>query len=82
MKNKYDDNISKREEMISKWETFSNNLNEEIRKNPQMWKRIKLFLRIIWFTLKLIISLKGEELADKTLKKIEELFGIIKDYFK
>lgn len=62
MKNK--DRLSLIDKLIIEWEKL-NKLYQSIMKNPNIWKKIKLAIKIILFFLKIIFSYLLRKLLDE-----------------
>ncbi len=62
MKNK--DRLSLIDKLIIEWEKL-NKLYQNIKKNPNIWKKIKLAIKIILFFLKIIFSYLLRKLLDE-----------------
>lgn len=62
MKNK--DKLSLIDKLITEWEKL-NKLYQNIQKDPNIWKKIKLAIKIILFFLKIIFSYLLKKLLDE-----------------
>lgn len=61
------DNNSAIVKIIKGWEKLTNNVLSEIKKDPSMCNRPRLFLKILSFALKTIIPLVVRKLLNKLL---------------
>ncbi|MBE5063003.1 hypothetical protein INF30_06985 [Lachnospiraceae bacterium DSM 108991] len=61
------DNNSAIVKIIKGWEKLTNNVLSEIKKDPSMCNRTRLFLKILSFALKTIIPLVVRKLLNKLL---------------